>query len=72
MVSRRTFLASLAGLPVLGQFLQRAPLPSDTPTVMSGYAQTTATDARYATFTVTATSSGTVDVWHDFYPTYTR
>lgn len=36
-LSRRSFLGALAGLPVLGHALQRAPLPSDTPLVATGH-----------------------------------
>lgn len=37
-IDRRSFLAALAGLPVLGRVLQRAPLPTDEVIVTSGYA----------------------------------
>lgn len=39
MLSRRSFLGALAGLPVLGHVLQRAPLPTDLPTVTNGFSQ---------------------------------
>lgn len=38
MLNRRSFLGALAGLPVLGHIMQRAPLPSD-PVQVVGYNQ---------------------------------
>lgn len=60
-LSRRSFFGALAGLPVLGHVMQRAPLPSDTPLVTSGYSQVDQMDAvaldpiwQHGTLTTTA------------------
>lgn len=64
MLTRRSFLGALAGLPVLGHVLQRAPLPSDTPLVVNEWTPAMLTDWTHTT------TQGDMDVDMQFTSTW--